>query len=278
MNKSTLEAYRERWKLVEAVQAAELRAKTVEQRWCSVEQLWAFAQEAGLSSRPDPDLEKVRARWIRLKGSSISYSTQQGSATRVREQRAHYSTGPNSALFRALAAVEQLLSKLGDQGIVIGGVAASLIGRPRLTEDIDVVVIFQLDEIELVLTAAASVGIVPRIVDVEVFAHESRVLLLAHAATGIEIDISLGVLPFEVEAVKHATIHQIGDIHIRLPTPEDLIIFKAVAHRAKDLQDIYDIIQANPNLNRKRVRAKVRSFARVLDIPEIWEDIAIWLS
>ncbi len=52
---------------------------------------------------------------------------------------------------------------------------------------------------------------------------------------------------------------------------------KAVAHRPKDLLDIQGIIQSNPNLDRQRIRAWVIEFAELLEMPELWKDIADWL-
>lgn len=63
----------------------------------------------------------------------------------------------------------------------------------------------------------------------------------------------------------------------RLPTPEDLIIQKAVAHRPKDLLDIQAIIERHPELDRERIRYWVCEFAKLLEMPELWEDIAAWL-
>ena len=80
------------------------------------------------------------------------------------------------------------------------------------------------------MAVAAEEGLVPRIADAEAFARRHRVLLLRHDASGISVDISLGMLPFEVEAVERSIVHEVGSVAIRLPTPEDLIIFKAVAH------------------------------------------------
>ena len=36
-----------------------------------------------------------------------------------------------------LVSLQRLLARFDDQGIVIGGVAASLLGKPRLTADVD---------------------------------------------------------------------------------------------------------------------------------------------
>ncbi len=102
-------------------------------------------------------------------------------------------------------------------------------------------------------------------------------LLLRHRESGINVDISLGILPFEKEAVERSIVYQAGELTLRLPTPEDLIIFKAVAHRPQDLLDIQALIKANPNLDRERIEQWVREFARALDMPDLWEDIAEWL-
>ncbi|MEZ4594464.1 MAG: nucleotidyltransferase, partial [Chloroflexota bacterium] len=123
------------------------------------------------------------------------------------------------------------------------------------------------------LKLAAQVGLTPRLPDVVEFAKRSRVVLLEHQATGINVDISLGLLPFEIEAVERSQKHQIGAISVRLPTPEDLIILKAVANRPKDLLDIAEIIAANPDLDKQRVAFWVRQFADLLEVPELWLEV-----
>lgn len=182
-----------------------------------------------------------------------------------------------SPLLAPLAALQRLLARFDDQGIIIGGVAASLLGRPRLTADVDAVILLSVEELPLLTEAAAQEGLVPRITDAEDFARRHRVLLLRHQESGINVDISLGMLPFEAEAVERSVIYQVGSLAIRLPTPEDLIIFKAVAHRPQDLMDIQALLESHPDLDRERVRRWVREFARALEMPELWEDIASWL-
>jgi len=180
-------------------------------------------------------------------------------------------------LLSPLVSLQQLLARFNDQGIVIGGVAASLLGKPRLTADVDVVIILSIENLPTLIAGAAEEGLVPRIADAETFARRHRVLLLRHKASGINVDISLGMLPFEVEAVERSITYEIGTVAIRLPTPEDLIVFKAVAHRPKDLLDIQAIIESHPDLNRERIKYWVREFAQALDMPELWDDIAAWL-
>lgn len=182
-----------------------------------------------------------------------------------------------ATLLSPLAAVQRLLSRFDDRGIIIGGVAASLLGKPRLTADIDAVLLLSIEDLPLLIEAANQEGLVPRIADAQNFARRHRVLLLRHQGSGINVDVSLGALPFEVEAVERSVVHEVGPIAIRLPTPEDLIIFKAVAHRPQDLLDIQTLIESHLDLDREHIEHWVRDFAQLLEMPEIWDDIAPWL-
>jgi hypothetical protein len=175
-----------------------------------------------------------------------------------------------------LAALQRLLANFGDRGMVIGGVAASLLGESRLTADVDAVILLSIDELPRLIEAAILEGFVPRMANVEDFARRHRVLLLRHQESGINLDISLGLLPFEEEAIQRSVPYRLGNLEIRLPTPEDLIILKAVAHRPKDLVDIQAIIKSTQDLDRDRIESWVREFARMLDAPELWDDIASW--
>ncbi len=60
---------------------------------------------------------------------------------------------------------------------------------------------------------------------------------------------------------------------MRLPTPEDLIILKAVAHRPKDMLDIEAIITTQDNLDTKRIIFWVQQFAELLEMPELLTDL-----
>lgn len=114
----------------------------------------------------------------------------------------------------------------------------------------------------------------PRIANVIDFARKNRVVLLRHISSGANIDISYGILPFEEQLVERSINREVAGLVIPLPTPEDLVILKAVAHRPKDLFDIQEIIKSNPELDRKHIENWLRQFAEALELPEIWDDIA----
>lgn len=177
--------------------------------------------------------------------------------------------------FEPLESLQKLLSRFDDRGVIIGGAAVSVLGKARYTEDLDAMFLLSTRDIPRLLEAAKEEGIEPRIANAVEFAKKSRVLLLKHVISNTNIDISLGVLPFEQEMVERSVAHQIdADLQIRLPTPEDLIILKAVAHRPKDMEDIRILADKYPNLDIARIKQWTRSFAEVLEMPGLWDDIA----
>ncbi|MBI4374269.1 MAG: hypothetical protein HY542_05270 [Deltaproteobacteria bacterium] len=159
------------------------------------------------------------------------------------------------------------------RGLIIGAVASSLLGRPRTTEDVDAMVLLDPLDWSSFLQVGLQCNFEPRREDCLAFARRSRVLLVRHVPTKVGVDISFGALPFEEEALKRGIQVKIGTLSLLLPTPEDLVIMKAVAHRSKDVGDIEGLLMANPELDLKRIRYWVGEFSKVLEVPEIYEDL-----
>lgn len=173
----------------------------------------------------------------------------------------------------AIESLQSLLEKLNDRGVIIGGVAVGFLGKPRFTADVDAVFLLSVNDIPQFMELARAESLLPRIPDAAEFARKNRVLLLRHSPTEIDIDISLGILPFEEEMVKRSTTQSFAGLTIRLPTPEDLIIMKAIAHRPKDLEDIRSIANNYPDLDQQRVEEWVKAFGDALEMPELWDQI-----
>jgi hypothetical protein len=172
-----------------------------------------------------------------------------------------------------LQALQNLISKFNNRGVIIGGVAACLLGTPRFTVDLDAVILLSLDDLPRALNEAAQLGIPPQIADAEKFARINRILLIRHMSSCTDIDLSLGILPFEVEMVERSEYLDLGVIQLRLPATEDLIILKAVAHRPKDLDDIQSIVISHPDLDKKRIQHWVSQFGEVLNLPELSDQV-----
>jgi len=176
-------------------------------------------------------------------------------------------------LLSGLEALVNFLSDSNVKNVIIGGIAASLLGRPRFTADIDGLILLPEENLTDFLKEAKNYGLSPRTSNVLEFAKNNRVILLKHRASGINIDLSLGLLPFEIEAIKRSRTYKTGGLRFSLPTPEDLIIMKAVAHRPIDLEDIRSILEVRPKLDFQRIIRCVKEFARILEMPELFNDL-----
>lgn len=163
------------------------------------------------------------------------------------------------------------------KAVIIGGIAVSLLGKPRTTQDIDALILLEQDEWAKFFNLGKQFGFQARISNALQFAKKNRVLLMQHSS-GIDLDLSFGALPFEEESVSRRKFVKLGKLKLPLPTPEDLIIMKAVAHRPKDLIDIEMILAAHPKLDKKRIKKWVHEFAEVLENPEIDKDLTLLLK
>ncbi len=176
--------------------------------------------------------------------------------------------------FSPLKEIHTFLTRQNIKHVIIGGIAASLLGRARFTADIDILALIPAEVLFHIIEKAEQSGFSTRISDAIDFAKKNNVILLNHDQTKINIDISLGLLPFEKEVFDRSKLFKSGEIEFHLPTPEDLIIMKAVAHRPIDLKDIQSIYESNPNIEIKRIKYWVKEFSKILEIPEIIDDLA----
>ncbi|MFH1761391.1 MAG: nucleotidyltransferase [bacterium] len=182
----------------------------------------------------------------------------------------------NSALSHLdspLAAIKNWFSRNKTPYVIIGGVASSYLGMPRFTADVDAVIDSSGLDLKKLLESASAFNLKPRIRNCLSFARQNRILLLIHTPSSINADVSLGILPFELMAIKHARKKKIGQTFINFPRVEDLIIFKAVAGRPQDISDIRALLKIESRLNTKYIIKTVSEFARVLEKPEIVTDL-----
>jgi hypothetical protein len=176
---------------------------------------------------------------------------------------------PLDLLMDALRAFHQWLRAAKVRGVIIGGAAIAALGRPRMTRDVDAVIFSPGIDLRNFVAAGAQFGIVPRIADVWPFARDSRILLLRHEPSGLDLDVSLGALPFEDDMIRNAVTRTFGKTRMRFARPEDLLVMKALAGRDRDWLDIEGLLSVHKKLDLKHVRQWLNSFAETLEMPEI---------
>jgi Domain of unknown function (DUF1814). len=153
--------------------------------------------------------------------------------------------------------------------VLIGGVAASVLARPRLTRDIDLLAAIDESRFEEALRLAKRHWLSARAKDAAGFAKRSRVLLLRHLPSRIDVDVAIADLPFEKEAVARGTVVRAGAVSLPVARAEDLIVMKAVANRPRDLVDIEALLDSRHRLDFGRIRRLLHKFSKALAMPEI---------
>lgn len=152
--------------------------------------------------------------------------------------------------------------------MVIGGIAVIAHGVARQTVDVDATVWAADIEPARVLGTLAEFSIAPRIADVLEFAQRSQVLLLRHEPTGVPMEVSLAWAPFELEALERAIEIDFAGVKVAVATPEDLLIYKALAWRDRDRYDIEQLLTLYAGqVDLDKVRSFVREFAQILEDP-----------
>ncbi len=166
---------------------------------------------------------------------------------------------------RALADVARVLAKLDRPSAIIGGIAVISWGYARFTADIDCAICAPIEALTTLHETFEAAGFEAREADAVAFARESLVLLLRHTATGVAVDVSLALLAFELEALKAAVPRKYGDIEIRVPRLEDLFVYKMIAARPKDLQDLRALLSLGYEVDTDHVTSILGAFDEVLE-------------
>lgn len=172
----------------------------------------------------------------------------------------------NPGTSQALADFWAALDAWGEPAILLGGLAVVAHGHRRGTVDIDATLMLDLALAKDLLNHLLKHGFGVRIPDALAFVKRSRVLLLVHEPSGTPVDLSLGAIPFEAEAIAQGLSVEFAGITVRIPRLEDLLIFKLVAGRPRDLDDVEQLLLRNPRpLDLARVDRTLGEFCAVLE-------------
>lgn len=168
-------------------------------------------------------------------------------------------------LFQSIEAIQLRLESHEIRSAAIGGVAVAVWGEPRVTKDVDLKVLLGRDEAERLLGA---MGEELRPVQPNPLESLRQVgILFAIDASGTRADFLLSDTPHDVEAIERARrIDALPGVTIRVCTPEDLVVYKLVATRARDHEDATTVIRRqSESLDSAYILRWLGEFERALD-------------
>jgi hypothetical protein len=138
-------------------------------------------------------------------------------------------------LLRSLDDVIGAVTRLGIPYVVVGGIASSVLGRPRFTHDIDLLV--RPEDARAILDELAPLG----------FATEERAphWLFKAYRDGIETDLifrSTGDIYLDDDILRHAVEGEFEGRRLLLMGREDLVVSKALAHQEHSPRHWFDAL------------------------------------
>jgi hypothetical protein len=148
---------------------------------------------------------------------------------------------------------------------ILGGVAVTIYGVPRLTFDVDVNIVLSKDKLTEFFKRAHRIGFIPTV------------------RSGIKLAKTAGVIPMKVKngapfkncdfiiaenileklCVKRALTKNIRSSRIRIVTPEDLILHKLLSDRPRDIEDARGILLRQKRLDRAYIRTWLREVSKL---------------
>ena len=177
-------------------------------------------------------------------------------------------TGPVADVAELLRAFQGVASRVGVPWYVFGAQAVAAYGVPRTTADVDVTVMLGATPVSKLIAALRRAGFELKIDD-PTFVAETRVLPLAHAASGWDLDVVLAGPGIEELFMARVRTLSVAGLSIPLIALEDLIATKLLAQRPKDLEDVRGLLRTAGDLDRDRLAAIVALLEQALDVSDL---------
>jgi len=164
-------------------------------------------------------------------------------------------------ILEAIQYTQRWLSRKKIPYMIIGGIANIVWGEPRFTRDIDIKVWVNQEKMEDFIREVKKNF---HIMVEDPMSFIQKTMVLPVKIQEVKVDFIFASLKYEEEALKRIKIKRINKIKIRVCSPEDLIIHKAISERAKDWEDIQGIILRQKKLDFRYILRWLRYFSSAL--------------
>jgi predicted nucleotidyltransferase len=168
--------------------------------------------------------------------------------------------------------MEELLRKIAkalDESnipyMIIGGQAVLLYRSPRFTNDIDITLDINVENLDRLIQVINTLNFKIMIDNPDEFVNQTMVLPVINE-TGIRIDFIFSNTLYESEAISRARKIDMNGIQVNFASPEDLIIHKIFSGREIDFEDVKMILVMNKNLNTDLILTALKQLGEAVNI------------
>lgn len=161
--------------------------------------------------------------------------------------------------------------------MIIGGQAVMLYGEPRQTLDVDITVRLSPTDKDKIDALVEKTGLNrPQKKQLEIL-KKNLVLPLIDSASELPVELIFSPYGFEDEIIQRAVTKDIGGIPVRFISADDLIIYKVIAGRPRDLEDIRGILKRSKALlNFDKIEDNLRQIESAMgrsDLLPLWKSL-----
>lgn len=179
-------------------------------------------------------------------------------------------------LNKTLLSIVSVLNNHSIPYMVICGYAVLYHGHAHFTEDIDIVLGIDANHLNSVIEAVSG-KFLPRPKNPEQFVRQTNVLPLLEKDDKIRVDLIFSFLEFERNAIAHSDSALVDEQTVNIVRAEDLIVYKILASRPRDLDDIQSILnQKKKKLDTVQITSNIKHLSNALaddSLIERWEKI-----
>lgn len=168
-------------------------------------------------------------------------------------------------LYTSAERLQKRLAKKGFPSAIIGGIAIAIWGNPRVTRDVDFKVLIERDDSgKLIDALGASYKVLH---DQPELAMRRLGFVFVQDKHDIRLDLLVSDTLFDREVIAHAIeIEILPKIRLRVCTAEDLIVYKMLSTRGRDVDDVQNVIaRQQDKLDDAYILNWLRQFEQALD-------------
>jgi predicted nucleotidyltransferase len=143
-----------------------------------------------------------------------------------------------------IRALLEIMIKHGVEFAICGGHAVAYHGYPRMTMDVDILILPSDENAERIMAVLEEFGFGKAGVPRQAFTREGTAITLGEQPNQADLLTSMSSTPTE-EVLKHAVWGKLGGLEVRFVSRSDLIEAKRQARRPKDLADLDELKRAD---------------------------------
>ncbi len=159
--------------------------------------------------------------------------------------------------------VYRILKELKIKYVIIGGIPASIWGRPRMTVDVDIIILIEENKIDIFLNSLKKEKFkVYPLNKIRQKLKEGLPVKIAYTKH-LSIDLRKASYGIDIKAIKRAKIKKLFSVPLKICSPEDLIIYKLIRFEEIDIFDIKNILlRFGKKLNYEYIKKTVEEFSK----------------